>query len=71
MIYPQQILIYCAQAESGSQSTEEEKVIHMTELDRLCEILSAIELESLNSKLKSAADKSSARLVFIDAYLCL
>ena len=62
---------YCAQAESGSQSIEEEKVVHMTELDRLCEILSAIELESLNSKLKSAADKSSARLVFIDAYTSL
>jgi len=62
---------YCAEAESGSQSTEEEKVMHMTELDRLCEILSAIELESLNSKLKSAADKSSARLVFIDAYTSL
>ena len=62
---------FCAEAESGSQSNEEEKVTHMTELDRLCEILSAIELESLNSKLKSAADKSSARLVFIDAYTSL
>merc|ERR1712018_503580 len=59
---------YCAQAESGSQSTEEEKVVHMTELDRLCEILSAIELESLNNKLKSSKDSSSARLVFINAF---
>ena len=43
----------------------------MTELDRLCEILSAIELESLNSKLKSAPDNLSARMVFIDAYTSL
>ena len=62
---------FCVEAEAGSQSSEEEKVVHMTELDRLCEILSSIELESLNSRLKSASDNSSARSVFIDAYTSL
>merc|ERR1712038_1529668 len=54
---------FCKQADAKSQSSEEENVVHMTELDRLCEILSAIELESLNNKLKSSKDSSSARLV--------
>ena len=41
----------------------------MTELDKLCEILSAVELEAINSKLKQALkDKDAARLVFIEAY---
>ena len=62
---------FCTEADVKSQSCEEEKVLHMTELDRLCEILSSIELESLNSKLKSAKDSSSARLVFIDAFTSL
>jgi len=62
---------FCTEADVKSQSCEEEKVLHMTELDRLCEILSSIELESLNSKLKSSKDSSSARLVFIDAFTSL
>ena len=57
---------FCA---TSQEDDEDEKVLHMTELDKLCEILSAIELEAINSKLKTVVnDEDAARLVFIEAY---
>ena len=57
---------FCATSQEGY---EDEKVLHMTELDKLCEILSSVELEAINSKLKTVVnDEGAARLVFIEAY---
>jgi len=58
---------FCSETETNIQ--EEERVLHMTELDKLCEILSAIELEDLNGRLKTAQqDNLSPRSIFIEAY---
>ena len=55
-------------AETEAKS-EEERVHHMTELDKLCEILSAVELEGLNDRLKKAEnDQRFAREIFIETY---
>ena len=60
---------FCAASEAADLQIEDEKVRHMTELDRLCEILSAVELGALNGRLKDAEkDQNSQRLVFIEAY---
>ena len=57
---------FCATVEA---TEEEERVRHMTELDKLCEILAAVELEALNDQLRKAeTDESSARLIFIEAF---
>merc|ERR1712110_75778 len=58
---------FCSETETNIQ--EEERVLHMGELDKLCEILSAIELEDLNGRLKMAQqDNLSPRSIFIEAY---
>jgi len=60
---------FCAPSETTTSQTENERVHHMTELDRLCEILSAVELGALNVRLKDAEkDENSQRFVFIEAY---
>ena len=42
---------------------------HMTELDKLCEILAAVQLEALNTRLKEAdKEHTSARSIFIEAF---
>ena len=59
---------YCLQGTTAGDSQVDERVHHMTELDKLCEILAAVELEALNSRLKAASDKESGRIAFREAF---
>ena len=59
---------YCDR-ENADDKKEEERVHHMTELDKLCEILAAVQLEALNTRLKEAdKEHTSARSIFIEAF---
>lgn len=49
------------------QEEEQQRVLHLTELDKLCEILSAVELRKLNESLGGASGTGAKRDVFVAA----